>query len=1485
MWNGLRRTILVLVWLLAAAPSFASLPVLGDLDGDGKVTVLDLTRLQQHLTGANPLSLGLQIAADINQDGLVNDADVTGIADIIMGTRPPQQVPPPAILSTSPGFGEGNVSLNRQTIFRFTQPLAATNVIGTSTLYAQFGGRRILSRFELASDLRTLTLFYLEPLPASARIRVTIDGGSLAGFFGLALDADGDGAPGGVGYIEFDTASISPVPGTAVIGTVYASQLAASTNSLTNTVNVPIAGVTITVDGAEQTLRTVTDTNGFFRLTPCPAGRFFVHVDGRTVTNVAAGIRYPDLAYYPFVGKAWEAVAGYTNNLAGGSGLIYLPLIAQGTLQTVSMISNTVVTFPPSVIASNPALAGVSMTVPANALYNDNGQRGGKVGIAPVSPDRLPEPLPPGLNFPLVITVQTDGAQNFGQPAPICFPNLPDPTTGVKLAPGAKTALWSFNHETGRWEIQGPMTVTLDGQMACTDPGVGIRQPGWHGTFPGVGTDGGPQMPDWNLDPNPQNDGQHPPADPAGDSCPGSPGGGPSEAGEPVNLFSGEYNHSEEDMRIKGVGLDFVWVRKFQSLRVDLAAPSLPFGPRWTHSYAIRLQFNYDYAWNCKPICGGLTCLYGVGGSDGGSGVIICPCVPPPPRIRSVSVVDGNGRRDEFFDGGTNTFRANGLFRDLVRSDDDTWTLTFEDKGKWVFSRLVDYQIVRIEDRHGNHLDFTYESVSGAAHRLRTITDTLQRPINISYNSANQIVALTDFTGRSVRYDYFAGGDPSGFGGFLESVSSPSVQGTVTGNDFPSGKQRTYTYFLGPDYITGYSVTPNSVFGYGFVGCDYSPIYSSFIGLQTISDGRNNDPRDSRYGMGAYVTNYYNVSGAQAGNSYVYTSGSVVTEADGGHWVQVPYFRLVRQTWGGQDLLFDYEQAGIPGTYNGKPALFSDQMLVTVRDRNGNVKDYLYDTLNECLRFREYSGRSAFGAPVTVTSNRPAGSLHASDPPVFETDYQYNGQFQPALVTHPNGNQTAYQYRGGGGRASGNLIAQTNLPAAHIPPGDQASLTRQYQYDTDFNPCCGFNFATQITDPRGYNISNQYSTNGDLTHRTFQVTNVVEDFSYNSRGQLIQRILPDNGSGHRRVDTFDYYTSGPQNGYLYHAVIDATTFALTNTFQYDARGNVTRWIDPNGKDTQYIVNELDQVVRQISREVKDGTGIRYQKDYYYDANNNVTRIDVQNLDENGVLQPHAHFTTTYEYDLLNHMTRKTEDVGDGHAIATEYTYDGNRNLIQIRKGEATAGRQPANVVQFQYDERDLLFREIRAPGTADQSTTQYDYDGNKNLVRITQGLESDPRVAALTYDGYDRLVSLLDPMGNETDFNYDANGNLLHRLVNGELTDVPGNTNNVRLREAQYQYDPMNRLTRQDKAFFETATQSPIAGGTASTRIEYSGTSQIIRLINANGHTNTIAYDTANRRRTLTDAAGNSITLDYDKTSSISTITEEIGRASCRERV
>lgn len=378
-----------------------------------------------------------------------------------------------ALLLSSPANAETNVSLTRATNLSFDGALDPVTVTSNS-ISAAFAGETLASSFHLSADGTKVTLFFAEPLPERARIRVTVDGDRLHDALGRPVDADGDGQAGGTETVDFDTLGQTPLPDTRVCGIVFASESAPD--------DLPIQGVTISLEGVENGPMASTGPDGRFCLDPSPAGTFFVHIDGRTAANPV-----PPGAFYPSIGKSWTAVAGAETDI----GNVYLPLIAADTLQPVSESADTEIRFPDSVLMAFPELADVVLTVPADSLFADNGTRGGQVGMAPVAPDRLPEPLPPELNLPLVITVQTDGASNFDVPAPICLPNLADPDTGNLLEPGAASGLWSFDHDSGRWTLAGPMTVNPAGTLICTDSGVGINAPGWHGTQPGCSGGGG----------------------------------------------------------------------------------------------------------------------------------------------------------------------------------------------------------------------------------------------------------------------------------------------------------------------------------------------------------------------------------------------------------------------------------------------------------------------------------------------------------------------------------------------------------------------------------------------------------------------------------------------------------------------------------------------------------------------------------------------------------------------------------------------------------------------------------------------------------------------------------------------------------------------------------------------------------------------------------------------------------------------------------
>ena len=498
---ALQRLLAGLICLLTGLAflpcSFAAERPLGDIDGDGVVSVLDIVNLNTHASKQGTLEEGKKIYADLNQDGVINDADREMMVKGILETETPENLPLAKVREASPTSGESNVAVTRETILYLTMPLSSNATIDTSKLYAKFGDRKLLTRAELSSDKRKVTVFYLEPIPTSATITVYLDSTGLSDLVNRPIDADGDGLAGGIYTTSFTTLGITALPGTGVVGRVVASEKASNGD------DVPIAGAIITVDGMEESLRTLTDANGNFTLSPAPAGSFFVHIDGREAPIGGQDMTKPftERDYYPFVGKKWYAEAGNsqnksgdiddTPNQGGGTGVIYLPLVKAGSLKTVSATETTVVTAPPIDDPSlNEKMQGVKLEVPAGSLFSDDGSKGGSVGIAPVEPDRLPSPLPEGLDLPLVITVQTDGPTNFDRPVPVTFPNLPDPVTGEKLGPGEKSALWSFNHDTGKWEIVGPMTVTEDGDFVETDAGVGLLQPGWHGTRPGAWGEG-----------------------------------------------------------------------------------------------------------------------------------------------------------------------------------------------------------------------------------------------------------------------------------------------------------------------------------------------------------------------------------------------------------------------------------------------------------------------------------------------------------------------------------------------------------------------------------------------------------------------------------------------------------------------------------------------------------------------------------------------------------------------------------------------------------------------------------------------------------------------------------------------------------------------------------------------------------------------------------------------------------------------------------
>ncbi len=775
---------------------------------------------------------------------------------------------------------------------------------------------------------------------------------------------------------------------------------------------------------------------------------------------------------------------------------------------------------------------------------------------------------------------------------------------------------------------------------------------------------------------------------------------------------------------------------------------------------------------------------------------------------------DGNTRADRYgaVSGPTGTtWCAPEFFREISQDPNGSYICRLANRSHWRFHPLdaspQEGKLVEIADTNGNALSFTYDGTG----RLITITDTLSRPITVGYDGAGRIATVTDFTGRQVQYSYYGASDPDGSPGDLQSVRTPVVTGTPNGNDFPSGKTTTYTYSRG---FTDDALNHN---------------------LLSITDPKG-----------------------QTFQTSTYAATLDPNDAD--------YDRVVRQTLGEPNDIIDYVyESQVPSASNGYAV-----RLTLVNDRNGHVSEHLYDKFNRCVAVRRLTGQAVADQPTSSSTNRPSGQLRPGDPAAYETRYVYNDDALVVRVTDPELSERTCVYEGdvnvfASPRARGNLLVCATDPGPR--GGDQSSIEVRCEYDSLVN--FDTNQVTRETDARGHDTLHAYDPAGNRVQTTHRIASIVEDFEYNTFGQQTAHVHPDNGSGHRRRDESTYYLNGPQTGYRESSIVDATGFALTTTYEYDAVGNVVRTIDPRGNDTLRIVNQLDQVVRILSRPADPNNPVRYETDTYYDENDNVVQIDVQNRDETGGLASNTHFTTVHEYDILDRCVRTTEEVDSGNSIITEFEYDSNSNRVLVRSGEATSGRAPTNTVTTLYDERDLVFQEIRAAGDPLQSSSQFDYDGNGNVVLQVDGLEGPPRVTAMTYDGYDRMTSCVNPTGNDAVRGYDANGNVVSTRIDGEQVDQPGGAANVRLFETVHVYDDMDRLVQTDAGHFDTATQSPIGDGTSSTVHVYSDSSQVVSTTDDNGNTNLTAYDTANRTSQTSDPKGNTRVYTYDDNSNV----------------
>jgi RHS repeat-associated protein len=293
----------------------------------------------------------------------------------------------------------------------------------------------------------------------------------------------------------------------------------------------------------------------------------------------------------------------------------------------------------------------------------------------------------------------------------------------------------------------------------------------------------------------------------------------------------------------------------------------------------------------------------------------------------------------------------------------------------------------------------------------------------------------------------------------------------------------------------------------------------------------------------------------------------------------------------------------------------------------------------------------------------------------------------------------------------------------------------------------------------------------------------------------------------------------------HHMVRHADRLGLSFHYAYDAEWRVVRaWGDQGLHDYRFV---YDTLLRETA--VTDSLG--HTSLVKFDDNN----LPLCEIDALGGV-------TIFEYDEVGRTTAMVDAAG----ARTEFDFDERGNLLKLVQPDGSViamAYDDANhvievvdpsgrSVQRSWDERGLLLEQ----GSPMGALSRFTYDTYGQLATHT-----NPRgaVAALAFDRYGNISRLTDALSHSTCFEHDALGNLKRR------TDAGGNV-------IEYRHDAKGRLLQMHQADggvycdYDAEDQliSYIDQNGARTRLEYVGTGQLAKRIQADGHVFQYFYDT-----------------------------------------
>lgn len=775
----------------------------------------------------------------------------------------------------------------------------------------------------------------------------------------------------------------------------------------------------------------------------------------------------------------------------------------------------------------------------------------------------------------------------------------------------------------------------------------------------------------------------------------------------------------------------------------------------------------------------------------------------------NVTIFMPDGRRDTYSPDGSGGYsRPYQVFNTLTKIAGNNFELRYPDDTIYIYrippgtSSLQPF-LVEIREPHGQKITFGYDNDV----RLTTITDSMGRVTNLTYNVNDLVAQVEDPFGRTATFEYDANNNLTkitDMGGYWTSFTY-NADVYLTSLENERGKWSFYTEPAdgipansdnypppGDGMWQNYRITVTNPIGgkaeyFYYGGCDgfgcrdhswyVSPKHYVQWRSQEINNYRSN-PNKTDY----FLTRPSNEQQGEI-RKIVYPEGG---------YIEYGY----DASTGNRTSIKDSHGHTTQYTYN------NIGRVTSITDAKGITTNMTYDTNGvDLLQVQNGLGT------ITMTYNGTHDVTSTTDRLNHTTTFAYNSFGQKTAETDALGILTNYAYN-----------AQLQLQQV---TRDGKTL-HTYTYDP-------VGRVRTHTDSTGLTLSYDYNNLNHVTKITYP-DNKFEEYTYSGCCPKLKESETDR-SGRKTLFAYDV---------LERLTDNINPVRGVTRYEYDANGNMISFIDSNGNQTSFEYNKDDRFIRKTYADGKylsfvyDTAGFLTKRKnargtdtvYTYDANHNIVSITYSDGTPG----------LTYTYDDYNRITQRQDGIG-----TYQYTYDAGSQLKSID------GPWLNDTITYNYDE---LGRRTSLSPQVGQAIV-YSYDNLNRLSSIQVGNSS----YTYTYTNASPLAQKLNrPNSSFTDYSYDPINRLLgisNTKSNNEIINryvYSYNNQDMRSTEAITNGDPItsfqNELITYD---YNKVNQLLSLSSPGNIHFSYDDDGNITLGYTPAGYPLTAAYDAENR--------------------------------------